>query len=284
MFILTETFIRCKKWIGWESYIDPKSIQQIQACSNKNRVLAISNHVSIVDFFHYIYIYRTYLPEHRIRFVTKSEFNSYPIVNDFINNLCFTFQASYEKDKQYIQQQFMDNENSTQKELLILFPEGKVLTFWNLLRSFKWTTKQNIHTHSNPGFTNVICPHTKGLYLLLKYFNPDCVLMNVLFFVDDIKEKHGKEFFDYLTGLLPQYSVIQTFSVPIKSQLDSILHSYNIDELFCDNETHTNNNTERVVLAEQEYNNIIYSLWNNIDNILTYQKKQYQDRKKYLRS
>lgn len=261
--IIQNIYLSCRKFIGWDTFINNTSQKIIQNTKHLDRILVISNHVSIVDFFHFIYVYKTLLPEHNIHLVAKGAFNNYPIIHEFMNKLCIPVYGSYEEDKNTIINFSQKIINSSEKTIVILFPEGKIFNKFNIDRSYKWSKRNLIQTTiQKHKYTNVVCPHSKGLYLLLKYFQPQTTLLNIIIFPDDIREKKGKEFYDYVTNYLPQYANIITRKCNINNVFDSIIKTTNNNELF------TNDNQ----IQDANFTNYIYSLWDEIDNIIHIEK------------
>ena len=265
--IVYDIFILCKKYISWDSYITPNSYSTLKKYQDKSRILLISNHVSIVDFFFKIDMVKKTLPTHKLYFVSKSSFEKIPVINEIICKICFTFDGNFISDKEKLNKLLNDsvfqNSENGEKYVIILFPEGKIVNNYNIKRSDHWCKKQNIETplYRN-SFGNVVCPHIKGLYIITKYFKPDIILDSTLLFIDDIYERKGKEFYDYLFGYLPQYAYIHVEIFKNEKIMRQICSQYDLFE------------TEDTKKYEQYIEKTLLDIWREKEIYIENIKKQ----------
>lgn len=188
------------KYFGWKQ---EKSILYSKNISNPNHILYISNHVSLVDFFHFIQYFKEVYPDYHIILVTKKVFSYIPILGNIIKQNCILLESDFQKDEESIKNSLETIKQKHKKTLVLFFPEGKVMNNDAIQRSKKWCDKQHIEQ-----FNNVLCPHYKGLYYILKHYNPQKIYQTFLIFKDDPQNKKAKEYYHYATGNLPKHSVI----------------------------------------------------------------------------
>lgn len=229
-------------YFNWKQNICFSSKKVRENINNENNILLISNHNSLTDFFHFISYVNIYHPQHRIVFVTKKDFSQIPILGNIIEKNCILLENDIMKDEYNIKKSIENIKRKNKKNIIIFFPEGKIFNNDNVERSNKWCNKINIEP-----FKKVVCPHYKGLYYIIKYFNPDKINSCFLYFNDDMNNNKGKEYYHYFTGYLPKYSQFY-----IK-----------------DGENIRKHYEKSIRINDEEYfKNKIYKYWRKIDNFI----------------
>lgn len=244
-----------KRFLGWKQKILYHSTHFRNKLAIPNHILYISNHVSLVDFFHFIEYFQNHHPEHHIILVTKQLYSKIPIMGKIIKNNCILLQSDFKKDEIEIKKSITQIKNTHSKTITLFFPEGKIYNQEAIDRSNAWCDKLNINR-----FNNVLSPHYKGLYYLIKYYKPEQINMCLLKFDDDVKNKKGKEFYQYITGYIPRESTI------LIKPANKIYKYFHKNELIISKNTdYFNENTSSNLDYFQKK---FYKYWRNIDRKL----------------
>lgn len=189
---------------GWNQTISDNTKTVIEKTNTTNNILLLSNHVSLVDFLHYIYFTKVNYPTHKLVLVTKKDFTTIPLFGKLIHKYAIIIEdLNIKNNKRYNLELINKIINVKGKTIVIFFPEGKIYNKTNIERSNKWCHKNNIGT-----FTNCLCPHTKGLIKLLRYYRPDEVLISNIKYSDDYENIRGKEYYHLFMNNIPKKSII----------------------------------------------------------------------------
>lgn len=258
--IILSLYTFCKKYLGWNIFLGHHTYQSLREYKDIDKLLCISNHSTIIDFVFYIQVYQYYLPEHKIILVTKREIQNIPLLKDIVDSLCIIVEDD-------IPQKIQEYTAHHEKTLLILFPEGKIFNKTNIRRSERWCNKLGMEQ-----FTNVVCPHSKGLYTIMKHYNPQHTFLSIIYFKDDIKQQpntqtaqntqhknilvngtaKGKEFYQLFTNTLPGSFYMEIQEIP------NFIRAFELS-LICDYKKQE---------YEQLFNSFVIQLWRNIDYYL----------------
>lgn len=210
--ICNKSFIFSSKYLKWRQKIDNSYNPLIKKIKNNERILFISNHVSLMDFIHYIYFFTSNFPDHRIICVTKKCFTNIPYIGKIINDNAIIAEDIYDKNKDtYIKKlknikkkiKNLIDINNNKKTIILLFPEGKIYNNINIIKSNSWCEKIGIEK-----FYNSLCPHINGLYSILNVYKPQEIITTKIKYSDDIYNKKGKEYYHFILNYIPKQSNI----------------------------------------------------------------------------
>jgi 1-acyl-sn-glycerol-3-phosphate acyltransferase len=216
LWIIDRLYAFCARFMKWDTQLDAASADIVRALgrdAGANRVLCISNHVAVVDFMHYIHLFRRHMPDHDIILVTKRAVQKQPLVGSIVRELCIIVEDD-------IPAQLDRLTAGTGKSVLLLFPEGKIFDSASIERSNRWCQKKQFEPYSR-----VVCPHSKGIMTLIRGYEPDVILGGTMYYADELyrlPQEHpiqhglyyGKEFYHYLTNQLPRLCRIGVQRLP----------------------------------------------------------------------
>lgn len=158
-----------------------------------NKVIVMFNHPKVLDgIFVYKYLLERF-PDHTVLFMVKKELTNLPLVGNFFKENCICLKRNIKEDEKNIKEtvnRFMLHNN---KLVVAIFPEGTTFCKESAERSIKWCNSSNIQPYNN-----VLCPRKSGIKLLQKIINPDLIMNNTMYYLDDIH--HNKT--DYEIELL----------------------------------------------------------------------------------
>lgn len=127
----------------------------INLIENKNDLI-ISNHRTRADFFFTENILRNKEFYKKIQFIINIKYKNLPIVSTAsILNDYFFLEKDYDKDKTTLDRIKTNYDNS----VIVLYPEGRFLTYNNIKQNLDYCHKNNIESNKN-----VLTPKYKGLY------------------------------------------------------------------------------------------------------------------------
>jgi hypothetical protein len=240
----------CRRFMRWDTPIDSSTEAYLRRAASHNRVLCVSNHVAVVDFFHYIHLFRTYLPEHEIVMVTKKDVRDQPLVGGIVRSVCVIVEDDIPRQ--------ISRMTRGEKTVVLLFPEGKIFHTDSIARSNRWCSKKKYDP-----FSRVVCPHSKGLMTIIDSYSPDCMIGGAMYYADELYKLpsadpihhglyHGKEFHQFLTNQLPRVCRIQVH--PLDGFLSTVRAVGSLDE------------GERE--KDERLDGLTRQLWRNMDAVL----------------
>lgn len=236
----------CKWIMGWEQIVHTKCLDnELVQLRETNKILLISNHQNMIDFVHLQYFISVNFPMHKMLFVINSGYKSVPFFGKYMDNLAIPIEGNYAVDKQIIEKKI--NCHKDEKVILVLFPEGKIIHKENVKKSIEWCKNNNIKS-----YTHTLAPRTKGIYTVLRSFNPDTVLQSYISYCDDIHHSKGVEYIDFINGNLPRIC-----NITIKKANLLINMSYHSFSTF-----------------EKKF----YTYWRKIDRFIRKQYKRYENK------
>lgn len=283
---LDSAFSYAENFMGWESTFEfiNENVSvfdnDFEDFENDERIIMLSNHVNLCDIFTVLNMVRKNFPEHIIIGVTKKHFANIPLIGKYMAQCSILLDDNKTKNDNNNTINDNDNENCELinkneyeiikqietltkdcKSVIVLFPEGTV--YWDkaIEKSNNWCNKLNINCYEN-----VLAPRYKALYSLLKYYNPNSVLMNHLIYTDDLENKKGMYYSNFLTGNLPKKSkmVVKNFSNIIDIYNVSRLESTDEKQfLYFESAFYNNWRTVDQYISNMRIKNIINSLKSN---------------------
>lgn len=215
---------------------------------NNNKILLLSNHVNLCDMFSILFMVRKYYPEHKIIGIAKLYFETIPIIGNFLKNNVILIDNGNHNNETKIDKQ-IETLTKNGKSIVILFPEGTTYYDKSIQKSNEWCKKDNIKP-----FLNSLAPRIKGIQYILKYYQPDIILLNHLIYLDDHLHNKAVYYSHFLTHNLPKQSINYI------KDITSLKEHYNISL------------TKKSELYFKDY---FYKLWYQLDNFLFHTNRQF---------
>jgi lysocardiolipin and lysophospholipid acyltransferase len=168
--------------------------------------IIISNHQIYSDWFFLWYLaYLNNISQHFF-IVMKKSLLRLPILGQGMRNYSFVFLSrNWEKDKEYMNQQFAHIKTLNRKFWMLIFPEGTNISHNNKKISHKYAEKAHL-----PKNECVLLPRVKGLYVAAKQLYPNTtkILDFSIGYSDHGKDDMAQDVFTlwriYIEGVSPK--------------------------------------------------------------------------------
>jgi 1-acyl-sn-glycerol-3-phosphate acyltransferase len=137
-----------------------------------DRVLLLSNHVSLLDYISLHKVLIDVYPDHLPVFVSIDKVKSIPYYGGIFSRYYILINRKNTAIDDIIRK---CTELNKKKVVIVLFPEGDIYRDKNIIKSQEYCIQNNIDR-----FDNVLCPKTKAYNIILKYFKPDLIKLSSL--------------------------------------------------------------------------------------------------------
>ena len=209
------------KYLGWKTNIT------FNAKNYGNKILLMSTHKSLVDFVHISFLTSKLFPDHRKVYIMKDFMTKVPIIKKYVKENSIVVTSN--KKSTEMQFNILDNINTNDKIIIIIFPEGGIYNDDNREKSDNFCEKNGIKK-----FFNVLSPRTKGIWTILNKMNIDTILQTKITYEDDLFDMKGKLYKDFLFWNIPSICNLEVDNVTNNFK-DNITMDYNkFDQKFFD--------------------------------------------------
>lgn len=196
------------------------TMENIKESINQNPNLIdiiICNHVSTIDFI-IMMAYFQHFNINSYNFVLKNEITFVPGIGLVMYaSSDIKLNRNWDKDKHIISKQ-LDNINTTNKQIILIFPEGTRLTQTKLIEAQNYSKNNSI-----PVYQNMLVPKTKGLWSIINHLKNINKLGNIWDSTLIIPKFIGKSV--YISDIIGQslgnvYCVFKKINIPNDLNID----------------------------------------------------------------
>ena len=174
---IDQLFILNKYLFNWSIEYEKEDDHNI---NNINKILAIFNHPTMLDGLFILKYLTEIYPEYKIIFVAKKELINIPFIGYYIKNNFICLERDLNKDLYYIEDTINLYMKKYNKIIIVIFPEGTTKCKETITKSNIWCKKNNL-----TNYNNLLCPRYAGLEIIYKVFQPNLILNNLIYYLDD---------------------------------------------------------------------------------------------------
>jgi 1-acyl-sn-glycerol-3-phosphate acyltransferase len=223
----TNNFYKFLTWfLGWsleikmssktEKYLKKinkrnKKDSSSQSSSQPNKILLVINHENLSDFTNVSKLISDQFTDYKIMYVMNKALTKLPGMGGYFKK------NSIINDNKNLLKNIKEKVNKIkdQKIVVVIFPEGKIFNTTNVKDRDNFYEK-NYKKMKLPNNKHTLIPKCKGIFEILKIYNPDITYQVCLSYADDIERKKARFYKQMLTCDMARNCIAELSLFPYK--------------------------------------------------------------------